>query len=112
MPFTPFFSRTCCWTGPARWPTVEGGSGSSLPGDTGEPAGGQEAGEDFSIHLVRLDLRFRDGPGMKPVGDGDRTGVLLQEAYDGERIAGSLQGNLVVRTEGLGETAEGGGGGR
>ncbi len=64
--------------------------------DVREPSAGQQPHQDLGIHLVGLNLGFSYGAGAKRVGDYHRTGMLLQEAHDGKRVAGGFQGYMIV----------------
>ena len=71
-----------------------------------EEVGGQQPREDLRVDLVRLHLRLGDHPRLERVGDDDSTGMLAQEAVEGQSVRAGLEDDLVLGAELAGERAD------
>ena len=67
--------------------------------DPRDEVGGEQVGEHACVDLVGLHARVADGLQLARVGEHDLSCVRLDEARDGERVAGRLQHHAVVRRQ-------------
>jgi hypothetical protein len=68
-----------------------------------QQAGGEQPRERARVVAVGLDLGLGDRPQLAPRGHDDPRDMRLQQPRNGQRVAGRLQRDLILRTKAVGQ---------